>query len=172
MALSLATTLGLRPASGPGQPTPNNAAAYLTFHFVFAYCVLAPRHMKQYYGLDHNVAPRQDLAQYGEAAVGAGRISRRTLQTMQRTEAAQANSIESYALFAGAVALATAAGVRGVTVNRAALVYTAARLVYGAAYILIDRHPWSLVRSAAWWVGNASCLWLLRRAGAQLKAAA
>lgn len=170
MAFSLATALGLPRSTVPGQATTNHAAAYLTFHFVFAYCVLAPRHMKQFYGLDHNVAPRQDLAQHGEAAVGAGRITRRTLQTMQRVEAAQANSIENYALFAGAVALATAAGVEGALVNRAALVYTAARLVYGAAYVLATRYKWSLVRSAAWWVGNVSCLWLLRKAGAKLKA--
>ena len=123
MAFSLATALGLRASSMPGLPTPNHAATYLTFHFFFAYCVLAPRHLKQFYGLDHNVAPRQDLAKHGAAAVASGSITRRTLEMMQRNEAAQANSVENYALFVGAMALATAAGVEGELVNRAGLVF-------------------------------------------------
>ena len=165
---SLATALGLRTPSSPNLPIPNHAPTFVSFHFFFAYCVLAPRHLKQIYGLDHNVSPREDLSKYGDAAVQSGKITQKQLDMMRRNESAHANAIENYILFVGAMSLATVAGVDRKLINRAGLVYTVARVAYGFIYILVDRLYWSLLRSAAWWVGNISCLWLLRRAGRQL----
>jgi uncharacterized MAPEG superfamily protein len=140
----------------------------VSFHFVFAYCILAPRHLKQIYGIDHNVSPREDLAKYGDAAVKSGKITQKQLDMMRRNESAQANSIENYVLFVGAMSFASFAGVERELVNRAGLVYTISRVVYGSIYIFVDRPFWSLFRSAAWWAGNISCLWLLRKAGGKL----
>lgn len=165
---SLATALGLRASPLSSLPTPNYAPAFVGFHFFFAYCVLAPRHLKQLYGIDHNVSPREDLTKYGEAAVKSGKITQKQLNMMRRTESAQANSIENFVLFVGAVGFATIAGVEGELVNRAALVYTIARVVYGFVYITVDKLSLSLIRSTSWWVGNISCLWLLYRAGGKL----
>ncbi|MCJ1434109.1 hypothetical protein MMC27_003475 [Xylographa pallens] len=165
---SLATTLGLRAPSLPNLTTPNYAPAYITLHFILAYCVLAPRHLKQIHGIDHNVSPREDLAKYGDAAVRSGKLTAAQLAMMRRNESAHANAIENYTLFVAAMAFATLAGVERELVNRAGLVYTVARVAYGAVYVFADRLGWSVGRSAAWWVGNGSCLWLLYRAGARL----
>jgi uncharacterized MAPEG superfamily protein len=164
---SLAATLGLRALSSP-YSTPNYAPAYLSFHFVFAYCVLAPRHLKQIYGIDHNVSPREDLSRYGDAAVKSGKISQRLLNMMRRNESAQANSIENYIVFVGAMSFASFAGVERESINRAGLVYTISRIIYGCVYIWVDQPVWSFLRSTAWWGGNISCLWLLRKAGKKL----
>lgn len=165
---SLATTLGLRAPSLPHSTTPNYAPAFVSFHFIFAYVVLAPRHLKQIYGIDHNVSPREDLAKYGDAAVKSGKITQRQLEMMRRNESTHANAVENYILFVGAMCFATFAGVEPELVNRAGLVYTVARVAYACIYILVDRPFWSLSRGVAWWVGNISCLWLLRRAGSKL----
>ena len=87
---------------------------------------------------------------------------------MRRNESAHANAIENYILFLGAMSFATFAGVERELINRAGLVYTVARVAYGVIYIVVDQTVWSLSRTVAWWVGNISCLWLLRRAGRKL----
>ncbi|MCJ1416030.1 hypothetical protein MMC32_002365 [Xylographa parallela] len=165
---SLATLLGLHTPSLPNLTTPNYAPAYIGLHFVLAYLVLAPRHLKQIYGIDHNVSPREDLAKYGDAAVEAGKITATQLAMMRRNESAQANAIENYTLFVAAMAFATVAGVEGELVNRAGLLYTLARVGYGVAYVFADQLEWSVLRSGAWWVGNGSCLWMLYRAAGRL----
>ncbi|MCJ1389723.1 hypothetical protein MMC18_002580 [Xylographa bjoerkii] len=165
---ALATTLGLRAPPLPNLTTPNYAPAFVGLHFVLAYCVLAPRHLKQIYGIDHNVSPREDLAKYGDVAVQSGKITPKQLAMMRRNESAHANAIENYILFVGAITFATFAGVERELVNRAGLVYTVARVAYGGIYVFVDQPFWSLFRSVAWWVGNISCLWLLRRAGSKL----
>jgi uncharacterized MAPEG superfamily protein len=53
------------------------------------------------------------------------------------------------------------AGVPVSTVNKTFAVYTAARLVYGAVYVLVDDDLWSQIRGLSWWTGNISCLFLL-----------
>jgi len=165
---TLATTLGLRAPALPNSTIPNYAPAWVTFHFFWAYVALAPRHLKQWYGIDHQVSPREDLAKYGDAAVKSGKISQKTLGMMKRNESAQHNSTENYILFVGATAFATVAGIEPELINRAGLVYTLARFAYAAIYIFVDSPIWSLTRSLAWWVGNISCLFLLWRAGQKL----
>ncbi|KAF8848212.1 hypothetical protein BDZ45DRAFT_681366 [Acephala macrosclerotiorum] len=150
---SLATTLGLRAPSLHNLTIPNYAPAFVSFHFIFAYCVLAPRHFKQIWGIDHNVSPREDLAKYGDTAVKSGKITQKRLE-MKRNEYAHANAIENYILFVGAISFATFVGVERELVNRAGLVYTIARVAYGFIYIFVDQPVWSLLRSTAWWVGN------------------
>ena len=56
------------------------------------------------------------------------------------------------------VHFATFARVPNSTINRICTWYTLSRFVYGAAYIYIENERWSIVRSLAWWSGNASCM--------------
>jgi uncharacterized MAPEG superfamily protein len=165
---SLGVALGLQSATHNNVSIPNYAPALLGFHFIFAYGLLSSRTLKQWYGLDHNESPRYDLAKYGDAAVAAGRITQRQLDMLRRNEAAHANAVENYALLVGAVGMATFAGVDRTLINRAGLTYTVARVAYGVVYILIDHPRWSQVRGVTWWIGNASCLYLLYKAAGKL----
>jgi hypothetical protein len=97
---SILSTIGLRAA--PGEQAPNFAAGFLVANWALAYGLMSTRGSKMYYGLDHNVAPREDLSKYGEAAVKAGKISQRTLDKLKRQEAAHANAVEGYPLFVAA----------------------------------------------------------------------
>lgn len=161
---SLISALGLRAASPGLNNIPNYTPAYLCFHFAWAYCALASRTMKQYYGLDHNVSPRYDLIKYGDEAVASSKITQRQLEMMRRTESASANSVENFTLFVAATGFATFSGVDRHLINRAGLVYTLARIVYGTVYVLVDHPLWSQIRGITWWIGNGSCLYLLWKA--------
>ncbi|GAP92117.1 putative membrane- eicosanoid glutathione metabolism protein [Rosellinia necatrix] len=167
---SLVTALGLRTA-GAGLSAPNWAPGLLGWQFFFAYGLLSSRTLKQWYGIDHNSSPREDLAKYGDAAVRSGKLTPKQLAMLRRNESAHANSVENYTLFVAAMGFATFAGVDNHLINRAGLLYAVARLAYGAVYILIDHDVWSQIRGLTWWTGNLSCLWLLYRAGAKLNAA-
>lgn len=63
---------------------------------------MSTRGKKFFAGLDHNVAPREDLSKYGEAAVQAGKISRSALNKLKRQEAAHANAVEGFPFFVAA----------------------------------------------------------------------
>ncbi|KAI1112377.1 hypothetical protein F5Y14DRAFT_421977 [Nemania sp. NC0429] len=167
---SLAAALGLGTA-GAGLSAPNWAPGLLSWQFVFAYGLLSSRSLKQWYGIDHNSSPREDLGKYGGEAVRSGKITQKQLAMLKRNESAHANSVENYALFVAAMGFATFAGVETHLVNRAGLLYTTARLLYGFVYIFIDDDAWSQLRGLTWWTGNLSCLWLLYRAGAKLNSA-
>lgn len=169
---SLANNLGLRAvSSSPTFTTTNYGPAFLAFHFIFAYGVLSSRTLKQWYGIDHNASPREDLAKYGDAAVKSGKITQKQLNMLRRNESAHANAVENYAFFVGAMAFATFAGVDREHVNRAGLTYTIARVAYGFVYILIDHDLWSQIRGVLFWVGNLSCLYLLRKSWGKLNGA-
>lgn len=84
---------------------------------------------------------------------------------LKRNEWAHANSVESFPLLFCALGFASMAGVPPQDINRAGLVYTVARVCYDNAYILIEDGWWAVSRGVLWWVGNASCLWLLWEAG-------
>jgi hypothetical protein len=94
------TALGL--AAAPGQAPPNHASALLLANWALAYVLTSTRAQKFFYGLDHNVMPRDDLSKYGEAAVQAGKLDRRTLNKLKRQEAAHANAQEGYPFFVAA----------------------------------------------------------------------
>lgn len=118
--VSLGVALGLR-AAPLTVIIPNYAPFFLGLHFFFAYGLLSSRTLKQWYGIDHNVSPRYDLAKYGDAAVASDKITQKQLDMLKRNESAHANAVENYAFFAGAVCLATAAGVDRTLINRAGL---------------------------------------------------
>ncbi|KAJ9658069.1 hypothetical protein H2198_003907 [Neophaeococcomyces mojaviensis] len=155
--MSTTNTLGL--SVSPGDLT--GPAAFIAWNWFFAYVVLAPRTPKQIYGIDHNNNPRQDVNKYGSEAVRSGKMTQAQLELVQRVEAASANSTEGYILFTASVLFALVAGVPRDTIMSLCTVYSAARVVYGAAYVFIARHPWTLIRSTVWWVANVSCLYLL-----------
>jgi hypothetical protein len=97
---AILTTLGLRAAAG--QQPANYASGFLVANWFLAFCFMSIRGEKIYYGLDHNVSPREDLSKYGERAVQEGKLSRRTLEKLKRKEAAHANAQEGYTLFVAA----------------------------------------------------------------------
>lgn len=166
--MSPLTALGL--SSNPTTTIPHYGPAALIFNFIFAYGLLSSRTLKQFYGLDHNVSPREDLSKYGDAAVRDGKISQKTLNMLKRNESAHANAVENYALLVAGVGLATAAGVDKVVLNRAVVVYTFARLAYAVVYVTVERSLLSQLRGVCWWIGNATCFTLLWKAGTLLSA--
>lgn len=161
---SLLAILGLRGASSTAT-LPNYGPAFVGFHFLYAYGVLSSRTLKQWYGIDHNVSPREDLAKYGEAAVREGKLTRRQLDMLKRNEWAHANSVENFSLLVASLLFASHAGVSVGTINAAGFSYTVARIFYSVVYILVDHPKWSQLRGLCWWWGNVSCLVLLWKAG-------
>jgi len=101
MQSSLLTFLGLHAAASGQQPA-NYAPAFLIANWLYAYCALSTRFSKIAVGLDHNVSPREDLSKYGDAAVSAGKLSRRRLAQIQRMEGAHQNSVEGFTFFVAA----------------------------------------------------------------------
>jgi len=166
---SILTTLGLR-ASSPVFPPPVLTHYYITFHFIFAYGVLSSRTWKQYYGIDHNVSPREDLTKYGQRAVESGKITQAQLNQMKRVEAASANSVEHFTLFVGSMIWAHVAGLKPEVINAAGLWYTLARVAYAAVYIFVDRVRLSQLRGILWWASNVICLRLFWQGGRALNA--
>jgi uncharacterized MAPEG superfamily protein len=165
---SFLTNVGLRAARHVDSAIPNYGPVFLGFHFLWAYGVLSSRTLKQWYGIDHNESPRDDLAKHGEAAVREGKLTRKQLDQLKRIESAHANSVENYALLVGSVLFASHAGVPTQTINAAGLSYTLARICYAVIYILVDHPKWSQLRGMTWWWGNLSCFALLYHAGKSL----
>ena len=93
---STTSQLGLSPSASFTAP----AAAFLAWNWLYAYCVLSSRTVKQWHGIDHNGNPRQDLAKYGEVAVREGKMTQAQIERIQRLEAAGANAVDGYTLFA------------------------------------------------------------------------
>ncbi|OJJ30026.1 hypothetical protein ASPWEDRAFT_33228 [Aspergillus wentii DTO 134E9] len=162
---SLLTTIGLRAAD---TPVPNHAAAFLIANWFFAYGVLSTRPAKRWYRLDHNVAPREDLTKYGEAAVQAGKLSRKTLNRLKRQEAASANATEGYTLFVAAILLALHTKLPNETINGIGTWYSLSRLVFAGVYLWVESEGLSFIRSIAWWSGNISCITAIVLAGKSL----
>jgi uncharacterized MAPEG superfamily protein len=164
--MSLLTHLGL--TTPPlGTTIPHYGPYALIFNFIFAYGLLSSRTLKQYYGIDHNSSPREDLTKYGDAAVSSGKITRAQLEMLKRNESAHANAVENYALLVAAVAVAGFAGVENVAVNRAVVGYTLVRIAYAAVYVLVPTgyERLSQLRGVCWWTANVCCFGLLWRAG-------
>ncbi|RAL01464.1 MAPEG family protein [Aspergillus ibericus CBS 121593] len=163
---SILTTLGLQATAN--EPIPNNAVAYLIGNWFFAHGVLSTRPAKRLLRLDHNVAPREDLTTYGEAAVQAGKITRRQLNRLKRQEAAHANAIEGFPLFVAAMLVALHTDLPNDTINGIGAWYTVSRVAFGLAYVLIESEGWSFLRSVLWWSGNVSCITALVVGGRKL----
>ncbi|KAI9929528.1 hypothetical protein ASPWEDRAFT_111674 [Aspergillus wentii DTO 134E9] len=161
--MSLTALLGTY-ARHPAAPITNNGPLYLAFNFFFAYGLLSSRTLKQYYGIDHNVSPREDLIKYGDAAVREGKITRKQLDMLKRNEAAHANAVENFTLLVAGVLFATVAGVTAEMINISSCAYTVARVLYAIAYIGIEDSRWSQLRGVTWWAGNLCCLAMLWKA--------
>jgi len=162
----MATALGLH--AGEGITTANYAPYYAMFHFIWAHILTSSRALKQRYGLDHNVNPREDLARFGEKAVQDGKITREQLNRLKRNEAAHANSMENYPVFLGCILFATVSKVPSQTINRVCAIYSIARIVYVVAYLFVGRWKHSWIRSLSWWIGNFSCIYLFWKSGKAL----
>ncbi|KAI2790376.1 hypothetical protein POX_d05887 [Penicillium oxalicum] len=153
---SFLTTLGLRAASD--GHVPNRAAGLLLTNWLLAYCWMSTRFTKIALGIDNNIAPREDLATIGEAAVESGKISRKTLNRLKREEAAHANAIENYTVFVAATLIAVIAKVPNKDVNKYGLWYTASRIAFSLCYSYGETRRMSNFRSLFWWSGNISCI--------------
>jgi len=150
----------------------NLTAAFALGHFAWAYLILAPRHLKQYYGIDHQVSPREDINKYGPSAVAKGKLTQRDLDRIKRMDSAQANSIEHLPFFLCGMVFATVVGVDNAVINMCGWGYTAMRVGYGFNYVLAETYGWSLVRAGWWWGGNVVCGYLWWVAGMAINAKA
>lgn len=103
--MSAPTTLGL--STSPFSSSFATPAAFLAWNWFYAYCVLSSRTFKQRYGIDHNGNPRQDIDKYGIAAVKEGKMTQEQLDQIRRVEAAGANSVDGYSVFAVSGELST-----------------------------------------------------------------
>lgn len=163
---SILTFLGLRAdASNPLVQPPNLAPYHTLFNFLFAYVVLSARFAKMRLKIDHNTNPRLDLVKYGQKAVSEGKMTKKQLDFLHRVESCHANSMEHFPVAVGAFVFATIAGVKNVNINTACAVYTASRISFAIAYLVIERLEYTYVRSLAWWTSNFACIYLYWTAG-------
>jgi hypothetical protein len=88
-------------------------AAFLGWNWFYAYGLLSSRTIKQFYGLDHNANPRQDLKKYAEASIKEGKLTQKQVEQIQRFESASANSVEGYTFIVGSGKVPTPRGISG-----------------------------------------------------------
>lgn len=88
-------------------------------------------------------------------------MTRSQLNMLKRNDASHHNTIEQFPLFFGSVLLGIAAKVPNEKINRACLIYTAARIVYHLLYLKVERGALAGLRSVVWWTGNLACLSLI-----------
>ena len=167
---SLLKTLGVSAAST--SQAPPLAPYYLMFNIFFTYSILTSRPLKNMYGIDNNVSPREDVAMKGEAAVREGKMTRAQLNKIKRTESAHANSVENLPLLMSSLIFATIGGVPNEQVNSTALIYSCARVAYAISYVYTEELALSFLRSVLWWIGTGNCLYLLWQAGQAMNAKA
>lgn len=153
-------------------------AAFIAWNWFYAYVVLATRHFKQYYGIDHQASPRQDLKKYGEIAVREGKMTQAQLDQIYRVEAASANSTEGFILFTASgmftgmmllhkqandvsVLFGMITGVPSTTMKTACTVYTISRTLYGFSYVFLSDDTWAISRVIPWYAASGSCLYIL-----------
>ncbi|KAJ5248610.1 hypothetical protein N7468_000061 [Penicillium chermesinum] len=153
---SILSTLGLRAAGG--SPAPSHAAAFLVGNWVFAHMATNSRWEKMRLGIDNNVAPREDLATIGEAAVKEGKISRSTLNRLKRKDATSTNLIDGFPFLVASILFATVAGVPNETINTIGVWYSVSRIAYAVSYIYGETQAMGSIRSLAWLSANISCI--------------
>lgn len=165
---SIATNHGLTPGSEPEDLT----AWYLIINALWAYAFSSARGLKMLYKIDNQVSPRGDLDKYGPRAVSEGKITQAQLDRLKRNEAAHANSMDHFPVFATALVLAKVAGLPTVDVNFAALAYTGLRFAFWGNYVFSATFGWAALRPLLWWGSNIVCLRLIWRAGKVFNGAA
>lgn len=151
--------------SQPGYKTRDLTAWYLVINVVWVYSISSSRALKMLYGIDNHVNPRSDLDKTGPRAVLESKITQAQLDMMKRNEAAHANSMDNFVVFATALTLAKVAGLPASDINWASLVYTLLRLAYWGNYVFSTTLSWAALRPLFWWGGNIVCLRLIWQAG-------
>lgn len=102
--------------------------------------------------------------------VREGKISQKTLNMIKRWGFAHNNAIENYPLFLGGVLIGIVAGVDRGSMNGLMMLYTAARLGYAVAYVVIEGDLTAQIRGLLWWAGNICFLTMMGLAGKKLNA--
>lgn len=160
---SLLSFLGINAAAGAA--TPDHTAAYLIANILWSHTLSSSRAMKWLLRIDNHVSPREDSSKFGPRAVADGKITQRQLDMLKRNEAAHANSMEHYAVFATAMILAKIAGLPASQINYTGFLYTALRLLFFANYVFSSTLTGAALRPLFWWGSNIVCLRLIWAAG-------
>ena len=166
---TLLTALGLRTASTTSL-VPPLAPYYLLFNIFVTYIALPSCLWKNLYGIDNNVSPRDDLAEFGEVAVREGKLTQAQLNKIVRIESAHANAVENLPVLIGALLFAGYEGMPKESINRVVLIYSLARVAYAIAYHTIEQFALSFLRTAMGRVGTASGMSLLWQAAQTMNA--
>ncbi|KAM3558154.1 hypothetical protein ARSEF4850_004743 [Beauveria asiatica] len=122
---SLSKLFGLS-ATGGGDPQ-FMIAEYLMANILISHTISSTRGLKWLW--------RIDLEKSGPRAVLEGRLRQSQLDMLWRNEAAHANSMEHFPVFAAALILAKMAGVSAADINYVGLTYTLARIAFVGNYI-------------------------------------
>lgn len=152
--------------SGPfAAAASDHTAAYLIINILWSHTLSSARGLKFLYRLDNHVSPREDTAKFGPRAVADGKITQAQLDRLKRNEAAHANSMEHYAVFATAMILAKIAGLPASQINFTGFAYTTLRLLFFTNYVLSSTVAGASLRPLFWWGSNIVCLRLIWLAG-------
>ncbi|KAK2590079.1 hypothetical protein QQS21_012240 [Conoideocrella luteorostrata] len=158
---SLASILGFK----SGSETRDMIAEYIIINALWAYNLSSARALKVFYKLDNNVSPRADLEKFGPRAVLEGKVTQAQLDMLKRNEAAHANSMEHFPVFATALVLAKVARLPAADINFAAFAYTVLRIAYFGNYVFSTTFSWAALRPFLWMGSNIVCLRLIWHAG-------
>lgn len=154
--------------AGYGNPSENHLAWYLIANALWSHTLSSSRALKFILKLDNHVSPRADLDKVGSRAVLEGKITQAQLDMVKRNDAAHANSMEHFPIFATAMVLAQVAGLPAQDVNFVGFVYTVLRLAFWANYVMSRTVGGAALRPVFWWGSNLVCLRLIWRAGVSL----
>ncbi|KID59221.1 uncharacterized protein G6M90_00g066720 [Metarhizium brunneum] len=158
---SLASILGFGSSSEPRDMV----ATYLIVNALWSHTLSSTRALKMLYKMDNHVSPRTDLDKFGPRAVLEGKITQAQLDMLKRNEAAHANSMEHFPIFATALILAKLAGLPAADINSAGFAYTVLRVAFVGNYVLSITMGWAALRPVFWWASNIVCFRLIWRAG-------
>jgi hypothetical protein len=108
------------------MPPLATTGALLGWGWFYAYGLLSSRTIKQFYGLDNNANPRQDLNKYAEVSIKEGKVTRAQVEQIQRFESASANSVEGYTFIFGSGKVLSTIGLHIANGMQYCLLYTQA----------------------------------------------
>ncbi|WVQ99668.1 hypothetical protein IAU59_006807 [Kwoniella sp. CBS 9459] len=107
-----------------------------------------------------NREPRKNVEKFK-----AAKLSPSASETYERAEAAQSNGFENLPLFAAAIVAGNAARLPTSTLNTAAAVYLASRIVYNVIYLTASNKFTANLRSVTYLTGIATVMTLFVKAG-------
>ncbi|KAK2761778.1 hypothetical protein FQN54_001606 [Arachnomyces sp. PD_36] len=94
-------TLGLRADPTSVVQAPNYAATIIITNYILTNLVFNSSYAKRRAKIFNPVSPRASVDEFGETAVKEGKISKKQLDMIKRTEAAHHNGIENFPFFMG-----------------------------------------------------------------------